>query len=81
MVGYITRTGVESAAKSTQRVSGLCVVWVGAGRGGKKTRDHRKTKILRDRLRQKQASSAVSLRERRSKESKSGDDEESMYRM
>lgn len=39
MVGYITRIGVESAAKSTQRVSGLCVVWVGAGRGGKSRGD------------------------------------------
>lgn len=31
MVGYITRIGVESAAKSIQRVGGMCVVWVGAG--------------------------------------------------
>lgn len=31
MVGYITKTGVVSAAKSTQRVGGMCVVWVGAG--------------------------------------------------
>lgn len=30
MVGYITRTGAESAAKSTQRAGGMCVVWVGA---------------------------------------------------
>ena len=81
MVGYITKIGVESAAKSTQRVSGLCVVWVGAGRGGKKMGDHRKNNILRDRLLQKQASSAMSLREKRSKESQSGEDEESMYRM
>lgn len=50
MVGYITRIGVESAAKSTQRVSGMCVVWVGACRSGKKRGDHRKNNILRDRL-------------------------------
>lgn len=31
MVGYITRIEVVCAAKSTQRVGGMCVVWVGAG--------------------------------------------------
>lgn len=30
-MGYIIRIGVESAAKSTQGVGGMCVVWVGAG--------------------------------------------------
>ena len=50
MVGYITRIGVESAAKSTQRAGGMCVVWVGANGGGKKRGDHRKNNILRDRF-------------------------------
>lgn len=50
MVGYITRTRVESAAKSAESWQHVCGMGGGLVEGGKNRVDHRKDNILTDRL-------------------------------
>lgn len=80
MVGYITRTRVESAAKSARSWQNVCGTgggWWKVGRTGQTT--GRITSSQTDY--ERQAWSAMWLRERRSKGNQIGDNEQSMYRI